>query len=63
MKLNLDYFGDWVKVFNKDILYNSLVKLSREYNNKLICTNKINVFKAFKLCPYENCRVVFIGQD
>ena len=63
MKLNLDYFGDWVKVFNKDILYNSLVKLSREYNNKLICPNKINVFKAFKLCQLNDLKLVMLGQD
>lgn len=30
---------------------------------KNLCPNIKDVFKAFVLCPYENCNVVFLGQD
>ena len=35
----------------------------RSINQSTLCPSIKDVFKAFKLCPYNNCRVVFIGQD
>lgn len=58
-----DYFGDWIKVINKKELNIILNKLSKEYNTKIICPNQGNVFKAFKLCPYKDLKIVFVGQD
>lgn len=58
-----DYFGDWIKVISKKELNIILNKLSKEYNTKIICPNQGNVFKAFKLCPYEDLKIVFVGQD
>ena len=57
-----EYFGDWMKVLDR----NETMKIMgwlRSINQSTICPNIKDVFKAFKLCPYNKCRVVFIGQD
>ena len=57
-----EYFGDWMKVLDR----NETMKIMgwlRTINKETLCPNIKDVFKAFKLCPYNNCRVVFIGQD
>ena len=57
-----DYFGDWMKVLDR----NETMKIMgwlRSINQSTLCPSIKDVFKAFKLCPYNNCRVVFIGQD
>ena len=57
-----EYFGDWMKVLDR----NETMKIMgwlRTVNKETLCPNIKDVFKAFKLCPYNNCRVVFIGQD
>ena len=57
-----EYFGDWMKVLDR----NETMKIMgwlRSINQATLCPSIKDVFKAFKLCPYNNCRVVFIGQD
>lgn len=57
-----EYFGDWMKVLDR----NETMKIMgwlRNINQSTLCPNIKDVFKAFKLCPYNKCRVVFIGQD
>jgi uracil-DNA glycosylase len=57
-----EYFGDWMKVLDR----NETMKIMgwlRSINQSILCPSIKDVFKAFKLCPYNNCRVVFIGQD
>ena len=57
-----DYFGDWMKVLDR----NETMKIMgwlRNINQSTLCPNIKDVFKAFKLCPYDKCRVIFIGQD
>ena len=57
-----EYFGDWMKVLDR----NETMKIMgwlRTVNKETLCPNIKDVFKAFKLCPYNNCRVIFIGQD
>lgn len=57
-----EYFGDWMKVLDR----NETMKIMgwlRTVNKETLCPNIKDVFKAFKLCPYNKCRVVFIGQD
>ena len=58
------YFGDWLEVIDAAQL--------RKYENMLLqaVTNNISfepqpeyVFKAFHLCPYEDCCAVILGQD
>ena len=57
-----EYFGDWMKILDR----NETMKIMgwlRSINQSTLCPNIKDVFKAFKLCPYNKCRVVFIGQD
>lgn len=57
-----EYFGDWMKVLDR----NETMKIMgwlRSINQSTLCPSIKDIFKAFKLCSYNNCRVVFIGQD
>ena len=57
-----EYFGDWMKVLDR----NETMKIMgwlRAVNKETLCPNIKDVFKAFKLCPYNKCRVIFVGQD
>lgn len=60
MTLN-EYFDNWVRVID----INELNKVTRIISNigKPICPDIPDIFKAFTLCPYENLKVVMIGQD
>lgn len=54
------YFGRWMQVIDKN-------ELSKVYNfikgQKVIYPSKKNVFRAFHLCDYDNCRLIVVGQD
>lgn len=58
-----EYFGDWLSVIDSQELDSILLKLKRLYKDKNICPDKSDIFKAFRLCPYNECKAVFIGQD
>ena len=58
-----EYFGGWIKVIDRKELNNVMNKVGLEYKNKLICPNQSDVFKAFELCPFNDCKMVFLGQD
>ena len=58
-----EYFGDWVHIFDMKELNKVLAVLSKMYKVKPICPAQDDVFKAFNLCKYRDCKVVFIGQD
>ena len=62
MKLE-EYFGRWMRVIDKKELLTILSKLEVEYKRKPICPMQGDVFKAFKLCPYDNLKAVMLGQD
>lgn len=57
-----EYFGKWFKVLDVDEL-NKVLKWIKTLNPNSICPSISNIFKAFNLCPYEECKVIFIGQD
>lgn len=38
-------------------------KIENEYNNKIIFPKKEFIYNALKLTPYENVKVVIVGQD
>lgn len=57
-----EYFGDWIKVIDKTELIRIMKWLSTLDPNS-ICPSKKNIFKAFKLCPYKELRVVCLGLD
>ena len=58
-----EYFGKWMKVIDKRELESVLSKLGPEYKRKPICPAQNNVFKAFKVCPYDKLKIVLLGQD
>ena len=57
-----EYFGDWMKVLdrNETVKIMNWLKTTDSYT---LCPSIKNVFKAFKLCSYNECKVIFIGQD
>ena len=57
-----EYFGDWVKVIDKDELF-KLMRWLKTVNPDNLCPHSYNIFKAFRVCPYNECKVVFLGQD
>ena len=56
-----NYFGDWKKVINLNDADSLIKKLIKQ--NKKICPLIKDIFKAFKLCSFNNLRAVVIGQD
>lgn len=57
-----EFFGDWLRVIDMNELQRVLGELDK-VNPELLCPKPSNVFRAFKLCPYRETRVVFLGQD
>ena len=58
-----EYLGDWVRVINQKELNIVINMMNRLYNSKKVCPAAENVFRAFDLCPYNELKVVFVGQD
>lgn len=54
-----EYFKDWLSLIDTNELYKALSKINK--NN--ICPEYHNIFRAFNLCDYRNCKVICIGQD
>ncbi|MDD6920415.1 MAG: uracil-DNA glycosylase [Eubacteriales bacterium] len=49
--------------FKKDYFKNLLVFLDIEYREKKIYPPKDEIFNAFKMTPYEDVKIVILGQD
>ena len=58
-----EYFGDWMRVINKEALLEAIGKVSYFYKTRYVCPNKADIFRAFELCPYYNLKVIFLGQE
>jgi uracil-DNA glycosylase len=58
-----EYFGDWMKVLPKDELPNVIYYVNYNYSHGLCTPEYKNIFKAFELCSFGECRVVMLGQD
>lgn len=56
-----EYFGKWTTVIPVAEVQNTVRSLNRTH--KSVCPLLKDVFKAFKICPYDNLKVVVIGQD
>ena len=56
-----EYFGDWSKVIDLNMTDRIIKELS--LSNYSICPLKKDVFKAFRLCSFNNLRVVILGYD
>ena len=57
-----EYFGGWVRVIDTKEL-NKVVGQVSLIKRDLLCPVYSDIFKAFNLCPYNNLKVVIIGQD
>lgn len=57
-----EYFGDWMKVIDREEAMKIMGWL-RTVNPNTLCPSLRNVFRAFELCPYKDCKVIFISQD
>lgn len=57
-----EYFGDWMKVLDKQETMKVMGWL-RTVNSNFLCPSIRNVFRAFELCSYRDCKAIFIGQD
>lgn len=58
-----DYFGDWIKVIDKQELLKVINNITNISKSTVICPNMSDIFKAFNICDYNNLKVVMIGQD
>lgn len=56
-----DYFGDWSKVV--DLTEADRIMKTLKASNQPICPQLKDIFKAFRLCSFNDLRVVVIGQD
>lgn len=57
-----EYFGDWSNVIDKSELY-KIIRWLKTVDQSLLCPTINNIFKAFRVCPYSRCKVIFLGQD
>lgn len=57
-----EYFGDWMKVIDKQEAMKIMGWL-KTVNPNILCPILPNIFRAFKLCPYNRCMMVWLGQD
>ena len=53
-----EYFGDWIKVIDKGELF-KIMRWLKTVNPDDLCPHPHNIFKAFRVCPYNECKVVF----
>jgi uracil-DNA glycosylase len=49
--------------YNKDYFKSIINSVNNEYKNNICYPPKNEIFNAFRLTPYENVKVVIIGQD
>ncbi len=65
--MNIKIEKSWKKILNNEFkkeYFNSLVSfLKDEYKNKIIFPPARKIFSSFDFCPFNNIKVVIIGQD
>lgn len=57
-----EYFGKWLNVIDSFEM-KRVLEVLRKTDHSRLCPEYKDIFKAFNLCSYDNCKVVFIGQD
>lgn len=59
--------NDWQEILKEEIkkeyFLNLMSFINKEYKDKIIFPNYENIFRAFKLTPYNSVKVVILGQD
>lgn len=59
-----EYFGDWMKVIDREELLKVTNKLKSIYATKKVHSPKYNnIFKAFSITPYNNLHTIMLFQD
>lgn len=58
-----EYFGDWIKVIDRNVLNHLLNTLNDLYKTKNIYPKKSLVFKAFRLCKLSDLKALMLFQD
>lgn len=58
-----EYFGDWLSVIDRKELFNVMSIVGKEYKTRSVCPPQPDVFKAFKVCPLNELKVVMLFQD
>lgn len=63
----IHFDNSWDKILEEDFKKDSYQSLRKflicEYKTKTIYPDKYSIFKAFKITPIENIKVVILGQD
>lgn len=57
-----EYFGDWMKVIDKEELI-KIMKWLKTIDTTKLCPSPKNIFKAFRICPYKNLNTVILSMD
>lgn len=57
-----EYFRDWLRVIDHDSLMRATAWLQKQNINR-ICPAYFDIFKAFTLLTFRDCKVVMLGQD
>ena len=59
--------NDWDQILsvveNSSGFHFFMNKINQLYDKKVVCPEQDNIFKALKLTPYSNVKVVIVGQD
>ena len=57
-----EYFGDWLKVIDKKILYET-INIINTIDSSTLCPNYNNIFNCFTVCKLSNFKVVILGMS
>ena len=57
-----EYFKGWIEVINIKEL-SKVLKILNTKDKRFLCPQYNDIFRAFNLCPYDNLKVIMIGQD
>lgn len=58
-----EYFGDWLKVIDRQELMKTVNNLNKLYGSKSIMPAYKDIFKAFTLCSLNDLKVIMLGYD
>ena len=57
-----EYFGDWLKVIDKKILYET-INILNTTDSSILCPNYNNIFNCFTACKLHDLKVVILGMS
>lgn len=58
-----EYFSDWLKVIDKQELFKVVNTINTLYKTQSCEPSYNNIFRAFNITPYNNLKLIMIGQD